>query len=132
MSSYMLTKLRILVLKKYIRVTIFDGFPAGHDDNPVRAEYGFYPVRNGDDGAVIQRRFQDLLNEPIRLQIDVCCGLVNTDDLWANECLSFYLRHDSKFLGWPNSRLPQNPFSSEQPRHRKKFSIWKNWTSSSK
>ena len=77
----MLTKLRILVLKKYIRVTIFDGFPAGHDDNPVRAEYGFYPVRNGDDGAVIQRRFQDLLNEPIRLQIDVCCGLVNTDDL---------------------------------------------------
>ena len=38
-------------------------------------------MRDGDDGAVVQRRSQDLLDESVRLKVDVGSGLVHADNL---------------------------------------------------
>ena len=62
-------------------MTVFQSFPSGHDDNPVGAEDGVDPVSDGDDGAVVQRRSQHLLNEAVGFEVDVGGGFVDADDL---------------------------------------------------
>lgn len=80
-SRDVFAELGIGVLEKDVRVAVFQGLSSGHDDDPVRAEDGVDPVSNGDDGAVVQRRFQNFLNQTIRFEVDVGGGFVDADNL---------------------------------------------------
>ena len=62
-------------------MTVFEGSAAGHDDDPVGPEDRVDSVSNGDDGAVVQRRSQDLLDQPVRLEVHVGSRFVHANNL---------------------------------------------------
>jgi hypothetical protein len=85
MIGHMFAELRILILKENIGVTVFEGSAAGHDDDPVRPEDRVDSVSDGDDGAVVQRRSQDLLDQPVGLEVHVGSRFVHADNLELGE-----------------------------------------------
>ncbi len=85
MIGHMFAELRIWILKENIGVTVFEGSAAGHDDDPVWPEDRVDSVSDGDDGAVVQRRSQDLLNQPVRLEVHVGSRFVHADNLELGE-----------------------------------------------
>ncbi len=65
-------------------MAVFERLPARHHDDPVRAEDGVDPVSDGDDGAVVEGRPQDVLNQSVGLKVDVGRGFVHTNNLNEN------------------------------------------------
>ena len=60
---------------------VFQHLTPSHDSYPIRAHNCIDSVSNCENCAVVESCVKDLLDQPVGFKIDICSGLIDTENL---------------------------------------------------